>query len=220
MRRDELVRIIDHTLVHPAATQRQVTRVCEEALEHGFGCVIVNPVHLSLAAEVLKGSPIRLGTTAGFPSGANLSEIKAREAAAAVKAGAVEIDMVGSIGALKEGSYLDFRKDVAEVVRAVGQGVVVKVIIECPYLTDEEKATAAKLVEAAGAHFVKTGTGFAGGAVPSDVEILARNVGKAMGVKAAGGIRSYRQAVELIAAGATRLGSSTSLQILAEAPSV
>jgi deoxyribose-phosphate aldolase len=206
--------LIDHTLLAPDATPDRIVRLCREAIENQFATVCVNPVFASLCAKELSGSPVGVCTVVGFPLGANLTEVKVYEALRAVEAGAREIDMVLPIGLLKAGDHAAVARDIAAVVVAA-EGRLVKVILETALLTREEKAIGCLLAERAGAAFVKTSTGFGpGGATVEDVRLLRASVGPAMGVKASGGIRTREQAVALVEAGATRLGTSASLAIV------
>jgi len=207
--------MIDHTLLKTDATEDDVRRLCQEALEYGFASVCVQPVYVSLAARLLEGSPVKVCSVAGFPFGANLTETKAFEARAAVDDGAAEIDMVINVGALKSRDYRAVVSDIEGVVKAVGRDALVKVILETGLLTDDEKVTACRLSQEAGAHFVKTSTGFiAGGATEEDVRLMRETVGPEMGVKAAGGIRDAATALRMIAAGASRLGCSASVAVM------
>lgn len=213
--RNELARMIDHTLLKPEATESDVRRLCQEAVEHGFATVCINPVYAPLAARILEGTRVRVCTVAGFPLGASLTEVKAFEARAAVDSGAAEIDVVMNVGALKAGDHRSVVRDIEGVVKAVSGDALVKVILETALLTDDEKVTACRLSQEAGAHFVKTSTGFGpGGAAESDVALMRRAVGEAMGVKAAGGIRDAATAMRMIAAGANRLGCSASVAVV------
>ncbi|MFO7638125.1 MAG: deoxyribose-phosphate aldolase [bacterium] len=211
---EELARLIDHTLLKPEATPGQVEWLCAEAREHGFATVCVNSCHVPLCRRELAGGVTGVCTVVGFPLGASLREAKAAEAEAAVRLGADEIDMVMNIGWLKAGADELVVSDISRVVQAV-PGRAVKVIIETCLLTDEEKTRATELVVAAGARFVKTSTGFStGGATAADVALLARAANGRVGVKAAGGIRDLGAARQMIAAGATRLGTSSGVAIV------
>jgi deoxyribose-phosphate aldolase len=214
-----LASMIDHTLLKPEATRAQVEQVCDEAKQHGFASVCVNPTHVRLCAQRLKGSPVKVCTVVGFPLGATLPEVKAFETQQSLEAGATEIDMVINIGALKSQDNDLVARDVAAVVRAAHAGnALVKVIIEAALLSDDEKITACQLAQSVGADFVKTSTGFGpGGATVEDVALMRRAVGPTMGVKAAGGIRTLADAQKMIAAGATRIGASASVKMMAEA---
>ena len=214
-----LASMIDHTLLKPEATQAQVEQLCDEAKQYGFASVCVNPAHVRLCAQRLKGSPVKVCAVVGFPLGATLPEVKAFETQQALEAGATEIDMVINIGALKDKDADLVARDMAAVVRTAHAGnALVKVIIEAALLTDDEKTTACQLAQSAGADFVKTSTGFGpGGATVEDVALMRRVVGPTMGIKAAGGIRTLADAQKMMAAGATRIGASASAKIMAEA---
>lgn len=212
----ELNSYIDHTLLKPDATYAQIETVAKEAIAHRFASVCANPIHVKRLAALLAGTDVRVCTVIGFPLGANVPEVKAFEAEAAIRDGAQELDMVINVGALKSGDLALVKRDIEGVVRA-GAGHVVKVIIETGLLTDEEKRTACRLAKEAGASFVKTCTGFSGGAANAhDIHLMRETVGSKMGVKASGGIRTRESALELIAAGATRIGTSSGTKIVAE----
>lgn len=211
---DAITHLIDHTLLKPEATEQQVRRLCDEALEYGFASVCVNPYYVPLVADTLRGSPVRACTVVGFPLGANMPETKAAEARLAVQQGATEIDMVLNVGALKSGRDDWVSWDIEQVVEAGRTTALVKVILETALLDDEEIVRACRLAREAGAEFVKTSTGFGpGGATTDDVALMRRTVGREMGVKASGGIGSRREAAEMIAAGATRIGASAGVRI-------
>ena len=213
---NNLASSIDHTLLKADATEAQITRLCAEAREHRFASVCVNPRWVALCAQLLAGSGVRVCTVIGFPLGASSSAIKAAEARQAVADGADELDMVISVGDLKAGNYEFVRTDIRGVVKAA-EGRTVKVIIEACLLTDEEKSLACKLAMAAGADFVKTSTGFStGGATVADVKLMRAAVGPNFGVKAAGGIRTRKDALAMIEAGANRIGASAGIAICAE----
>jgi deoxyribose-phosphate aldolase len=211
-----LAGMIDHTLLKPDATPDQIAQLCFEARKHGFASVCINPAWVKLCAQLLQGSPVKVCTVIGFPLGASAPEVKAFEARNAIEQGATEIDMVINVGALKARDLELVARDVRGVVAASHErGAIVKVIIEAVLLTDEEKTIACLLSKEAGADFVKTSTGFAsGGATVHDVELMRRVVGPAMGVKAAGGVRTYADAESMIKAGATRIGASAGVKIL------
>jgi len=218
----DLARYIDHTLLKPGSTEEQVRTLCAEALEYNFRSVCINPTWVALAAELLRGSEVLACTVVGFPLGANEPAIKAMEARRAIRNGAREIDMVINIGALKSGNDdLVFRDIQAVVEDCIDGNAVCKVILETALLSDDEKRRASELARRAGAHFVKTSTGFStGGATVSDVALMAEVVrGAGMEVKASGGISSYSDAKAMIEAGATRLGASASIGIVREAKS-
>ncbi len=214
--RRRLARMIDHTLLKPDATPDQIERLCAEAREYGFAAVCVNPVYVRLCATELAGTDVAVCTVVGFPLGANTTHIKVAEALRAIEDGAREVDMVMQIGLLKAGDSDAVRRDIEEVARAVhDRGAILKVIIETALLTDDEKVTASKIIRDAGADFVKTSTGFGpGGAKVEDVALIRRTVGPKMGVKAAGGIRTYEDALAMIEAGATRIGASAGVKIV------
>ena len=212
-----LAKMIDHTSVKPTATKEEVAKLCEEAEKYRFGSVCVNPTYVSLATQLLKETYVKVCSSVGFPFGATLPEAKAFEARRAVENGACEIDMVINIGALKSGDYETVKRDIEAVVdvKRYQNDLVVKVIIETGCLTDEEKMMACKLSKEAGADFVKTSTGFIkGGATVEDVRLMRETVGEDMGVKAAGGIRTFKQALAMIEAGANRIGTSTGVAII------
>ncbi|MCM8710997.1 deoxyribose-phosphate aldolase [Clostridium sp. SYSU_GA19001] len=214
MKKEELAKFIDHTILKPEASEEQIRKVCEEALKYRFASVCINPCHVSLVASLLKGSSVKVCTVIGFPLGANSSKIKAFETSEAIKEGAEEVDMVINIGKLKDGCYDYVKEDIKAVVEAAKGKALTKVIIETCLLTDEEKVTACKLAKEAGADFVKTSTGFSsGGATEADIKLMRQTVGEEMGVKASGGVRSYEEAVKMIRAGATRIGASASVAI-------
>ena len=211
--------MIDHTLLKADASQDQIAQLCYEARTYHFASVCVNPAHVKLAAQLLKGSDVPVCTVVGFPLGATPATVKAFETQQAIRDGAREIDMVINIGALKSEDYQVVYEDIASVVRAAHAGnAIVKVIIEAALLTDEEKVVACQLSKAAGADYVKTSTGFGpGGATSADVTLMRRVVGPSMGIKAAGGVGSYADAQAMIAAGATRIGASAGVRITKQA---
>ena len=211
----DIARMIDHTLLLPEATPEMAARLCREADEHEFYAVCISPVFVPLADDRLAGSPVRVCTVVGFPAGVNETEVKAFEARRAIRQGADEIDMVMNIGAAKAGDWTRVGLDVKRVVEST-QGHLVKVILETCLLTDEEKVRACEVCVSAGAGFVKTSTGFNGpGARVADIRLMRAAVGPDLGVKASGGIRDYDAACGMIAAGATRLGTSSGLKIIA-----
>jgi len=206
---------IDHTLLKPEASQADIVQLCKEAAENCFASVCVNPSWVTLSAELLKDSSVKVCTVVGFPLGATLPEVKAFETRRCVQNGAREIDMVINIGALKSRDHALVERDIRAVVEACGPHVVSKVILEMTLLTQEEKIAGCSLAKAAGADFVKTSTGFAGGgATLDDVKLMREVVGANMGIKAAGGIRNQEDARKMIEAGATRLGTSASIKIV------
>jgi deoxyribose-phosphate aldolase len=208
--------MIDHTLLKPDATQDQIAQLCHEARKYGFASVCINPTNVKLCAQLLKGSGIPVCTVVGFPLGATPTDVKVFETQQAIRDGATEVDMVINVGALKSRDYELAERDIASVARACHAGnAILKVIIEAALLTDEEKVVACQLAKVAGADFVKTSTGFGpGGAAVEDVALMRRVVGPTMGVKAAGGIRTYEDAQKMIAAGASRIGASASVKIV------
>jgi deoxyribose-phosphate aldolase len=209
----ELAKYIDHTLLKPDASEEAVLKLCAEARDFGFASVCVNGSFTELVARELKGSGVKTCVVVGFPLGAGTSAAKAFETADAVSRGAEEIDMVISVGRLRSGETAAVREDIRAVVQAA-EGALVKVIIETCLLTDEQKELACRLAEEAGAHFVKTSTGFStGGATVEDVALMRRVVGDRLGVKASGGIRTREDAERMIAAGASRIGASASVTI-------
>lgn len=210
--------LIDHTLLSPSATSRQILDLCDEAKWYGFCSVMVNPTWVALAAAHLHGSPVKVGTVVGFPLGANLTVTKLAEAEAAALNGADELDMVMNIGALKSGERVLVQTEMRSLAQLAHEhGAILKVIIETALLSQEEKILACALAAEAGTDFVKTSTGFAeGGATAADVAIMRGVVGLNIGVKAAGGIRTATQLAELVDAGANRIGASASVAIVRE----
>jgi deoxyribose-phosphate aldolase len=215
----DLARLIDHTLLRPDATSRNIESLCAEALEHRFAAVCVNPTWVPHARGRLAGGQTAVCTVVGFPLGATSTDAKACEAQAAISDGAGEIDMVIDIGRLKSGDAAAVRGDIAAVVLVCRKGhAICKAIIEAALLTDDEKVEACTIAMAAGADFVKTSTGFGpGGATVADVQLMSRVVGGKMGIKAAGGIRDLEAVERLVAAGATRIGTSSGVAIVREA---
>ena len=210
----KLNKYIDHTILKPETTQEQVEKILSEAKEYDFASVCVNPTWVSLAAESLKDSDVKVCTVIGFPLGANTSAVKAFETEDAIANGADEIDMVINVGALKAGNDALVLDDIKAVVDASGDKLV-KVIIEACLLTDDEKVRACQLSKEAGADYVKTSTGFStGGATVADVALMRKTVGSDMGVKASGGARSYEDAIAFIEAGASRIGASSGVAIM------
>ena len=211
----KLNRMMDHTILKPETTKEGVMKIINEAKEHHFYSVCVNPTWVALAAEELKTSPTAVCTVIGFPLVANTTATKAFEATDAIENGADEIDMVINIGALKSGDNAFVQQDIEAVVAAAKDRALVKVIIETALLTNDEIVRACELAKAAGADFVKTSTGFStGGATVDDVRLMRETVGPEMGVKASGGIHDEAQARALIEAGASRLGTSASVAII------
>lgn len=216
MKKEEIVRFIDHTLLKPDATKEDIQKLCKEAIENNFYAVCVNPKFVFFAKDLLNGSNVKLACVVGFPLGENLTEIKASEAALAVADGADEIDMVISISSLISGEYKYVEHDIKAVVDAAK--VPVKVIFETCKLTNEQIVKACELSYKAGASMVKTSTGFLGnGATVEAVKLMAENFKGRMGVKASGGIRDYETAMAMIEAGASRIGASSGIKIAEEA---
>lgn len=207
---------IDHTLLRPDATREDIVNLCDEARRYRFASVCINPYWVPLAATELSGSSVKVCTVVGFPLGATLTEAKAAEAEAALRSGAHEIDMVQNIGALRSGDYDAVHADIAAVVAvAHSSGAIVKVILETALLDTHQKIKACELAKAARADYVKTSTGFGpSGATADDVKLMRSTVGSEMGVKASGGIRTIADLQSMISAGATRIGSSSGVQIL------
>ncbi|MBI2930794.1 MAG: deoxyribose-phosphate aldolase [Planctomycetes bacterium] len=211
----ELAAMIDHTLLRPEAARADIEKLCDEARRHGFASVCVNPAWIPACASQLRHSPVRVCSVIGFPFGATLPEVKAFETRMVRDEGAQEFDMVINVGALKSRDDALVLRDVEGVVRAAGYNGTVKVILETAYLTDDEKVRACHLAQRAGAHFVKTSTGYApGGATVADIALMRRTVGEKMGVKASGGIRDAATALRMIEAGASRIGASASVKIV------
>jgi len=217
---EKLAQFIDHTLLKPDSTGSEIQKLCSEAASFGFRAVCVNPSRVALAAQTLSGSKVKVCTVAGFPLGASITAVKAAEAAAAVRDGADEIDMVINIGMLKDNKLKLVYEDISAVVKSASAArpqTLVKVIIETCYLTDEEKEAACRICERAGAHFIKTSTGTGtAGATVEDVKLIRSLVSASMGIKAAGGIKTLAQMQKLIEAGATRVGTSSGIQIMKE----
>lgn len=205
---------IDHTLLKPDATTQQIDQLINEAKAYQFKSICIHPGHVRYAAEKLGDSDVLICTVIGFPLGATSTETKVFETEDAIKNGAQEIDMVLNIGALKEQDYESVEADISAVVQAANHKTV-KVIIETCLLTDEEKVKACELSQSAGADFVKTSTGFAGGgATTHDVQLMKETVGQAMEVKASGGVRTADDFLQMLEAGATRVGASAGVAII------
>ena len=211
----DLAKHIDHTLLRTDAQRADVAKLVEEAKAYHFASVCVSPIWVSFVSEALRDTGVKTCTVIGFPQGATPSAVKAFETKQAIADGADEVDMVIAVGKLKDGDDAYVKSDIEAVVRAARGKALTKVIIETGLLTDEETRRACLLAKEAGADFVKTSTGFAaGGATAADVKLMRESVGAAMGVKAAGGIRSRADAEAMLAAGATRLGTSSGVQIV------
>ncbi len=207
-------KLIDHTLLKAYATKEDILKLCNEAYKYNFKSVCVNPSRVSLAKELLHGTDILICTVIGFPLGANASDVKAYETVRAISDGADEIDMVINIGLAKEHNYEGVYEDILSVVKAAN-GTLVKVILETCYLTDEEIVETSKIALKAGADFVKTSTGFGTkGATVDAVSLMKKTVGDNMGVKASGGIHNIDDYNKMVEAGATRIGTSSGIEIM------
>lgn len=214
---EKLAKTIDHSLLQPTVTDQGLREGCKLADKYHTATVCVKPYHVKLASELLASSDVKVSTVIGFPHGAHLSRIKALETEQAIWDGAKELDMVINIGALRSKDFDFVKEDVEAVVNVAGKhkDILVKVILENCYLSDEEKITACRLAEEAGADFVKTSTGFGtGGATPEDVRLMRKTVSPHIGIKAAGGIRSLEKALEILEAGADRIGATATIKIL------
>lgn len=214
----DFAHLIDHTLLKPDVIEAAIRQLCTEALRHSFASVCVNPTWITLCAELLDESPVKICTVIGFPLGANQSDVKVYEAEHALRAGAQELDMVINVGRLKDKDFALVYDDIAGVVR-VGhaQGALVKVILETGLLSEEEKIAACVICREAGADFVKTATGFSGGgATVADIALMHKVVGSTLGVKASGGVRTGKDARAMVAAGASRIGTSAGMRIVEE----
>jgi len=210
----EINKYIDHTILKANATKAEVTKICNEAKEYKFASVCVNTCFTAQVSKLLEGTGVATCVVVGFPLGAMMTEAKAGEAKLAVTAGANEVDMVINVGALKEKDYAYVEKDIKAVVDA-SKPAIVKVIIETCLLTDEEKVKACEISVSAGAHFVKTSTGFStGGATKEDIALMRKTVGAGLGVKASGGVRTTENAMDMINAGASRIGASASVDMV------
>lgn len=217
MSRVDIAPLIDHTNLKPEATPSDIKRLCQEGIKYGFYAVCVNPCYVKLAAEELKGTKVKVCSVSGFPLGANRSDLKASEAELGCNDGAAEIDMVINVGALKTKDYKSIEKEIKSILKGMGEGKILKVILETALLADEEKIEGAKIVKESGAHFVKTSTGWGpGGATVEDVALLRKTVGEDFGVKASGLIRDYQKTLDLVRAGANRIGTSASVKIMEE----
>lgn len=212
---EQLEKYIDHTVLKPESKDVDIQQACFDAKKYNFKAVCVNPTWVSYVADQLKDSDVNACTVVGFPLGANATAIKAAEAEQAVKDGATEVDMVINIGALKSEDFALVHDDIKAVVKAVNEKAIVKVIIETCLLNRHEKVRACEISKRAGADFVKTSTGFSiGGATAEDIKLMRSTVGPEMGVKASGGVRTYEDAVAMIEAGATRIGTSNGIALV------
>lgn len=210
-----LAKMIDHTQLKPDTPKEKIQQICEEAKEHGFASVCVNPHWVKTSYELLKDTDVKVCTVVGFALGATTKETKAFETRQAIEQGATEIDMVINVGELKSGNVDIVQQDIEAVVREAEGKAIVKVIIETSLLSEDEKVKACELAKAAGADFVKTSTGFnGGGATIEDISLMRKTVGPDMGVKASGGVRDYDGAKAMIEAGATRIGASSGIAII------
>jgi deoxyribose-phosphate aldolase len=215
MTKANLASLIDHTLLKADVTKEQIIQLCKEAKEHKFASVCVNPTWVKICAAELQDSPVKVCTVIGFPLGATTPDVKEFETKQAVANGASEVDMVINIGALKDGDNDLVERDILTVVEAAKDQAVVKVIIETALLNEEEKVRACIISQRAGADYVKTSTGFStGGATISDVALMRKAVGPDLGVKASGGVRDREAVLELVEAGATRIGASSGVAIV------
>jgi deoxyribose-phosphate aldolase len=213
----DIAKYIDHTILKPEATAEDVKRLCKEAKEYNFASVCVNGCYAELVSTELAGSNVKTCVVTGFPLGAMTKEAKAFETSDAIKNGANEIDMVINVGALKGRNYDLVKEDIEAVVNAAKGKAIVKVIIETCLLTDEEKVKVCEIAKEAKADFVKTSTGFSsGGATTEDIALMRKTVGKDLGVKASGGVRNYKTAMDMINSGASRIGASESIAIVSE----
>ncbi|MBZ5749797.1 deoxyribose-phosphate aldolase [Metabacillus rhizolycopersici] len=211
----KIAKMIDHTALKADTTKEIIEKLCQEASEYQFASVCVNPTWVETAAQLLKGSGVKVCTVIGFPLGANTPETKAFETKDAIEKGANEVDMVINIGALKDKNYDLVERDIKAVVEAAEGKALTKVIIETCLLTEEEKVRACELAVSAGADFVKTSTGFStGGATVEDIALMRKTVGPEIGVKASGGVRDTEGAEALVQAGASRIGASSGVSIV------
>ncbi len=218
----DMAKMIDHTNLNPTATVEDIKKLCEQAKEHEFASVCVNPIYVPLSAKLLEESSVKVCTVVGFPLGANTTETKSFETRNAIKNGAQEIDMVMNIGAFKSGAYEIFKSDIKAVVDAtktagVTSDIIVKVILETCYLNEEEIVKACETAKDAGVDFVKTSTGFGSyGARVEDVSLMRKTVGRDVGVKASGGIKNFEDALNMLDAGANRIGASSGVEIVTD----
>jgi len=216
MNKKDLARLIDHTLLKSETKIEDIKKLCEEAIKYQFYSVCINPCYVKTAKEFLKNSDIKICTVISFPLGASTIKTKIYEATEAIENGADEIDMVMNIGMFKSNRYEYIYEEISSIKKAIEYRIL-KVIIETSILSEEEKIKASEIIKKSGANFVKTSTGFSqGGVTKEDVLLIRKSVGDNFGIKASGGIKTYQQAVELIKAGATRIGSSSSVKIMEE----
>ena len=215
MDKAQIAKMIDHTILKPEATEKEVLKLCKEAVEYNFASVCINPSMVPVAATALEGTDVEVCTVIGFPLGATTTEVKAFETKDVIEKGATEVDMVINVGKLKERDLEYVKNDITAVVEAAKDKALTKVIIETCLLTDEEKVIACQLSKEAGADFVKTSTGFStGGATAEDVALMRKTVGPHIGVKASGGVRTHEDMVEMVKAGANRIGTSNGVKLL------
>lgn len=214
MERQKIIDSLDYTLLKPTANKADIMNFCKETIQYGFKTVFVNPYWIPYACEQFKGKGIKVGAPVGFSLGGATTKTKVAETLECIKNGAEEIDMLINLGALKSKEYDVVKQDLVEVVKAA-QGLTTKVIIETALLTDEEKIISCNLIMEAGADFVKTATGFnGGGATIADVKLLKSAVGETLKIKAAGGIRSWQDVIDMLEAGASRIGTSNAVKIV------
>ncbi len=213
----DIAKYIDHTILKPEATVEDVKKLCKEAKEYNFASVCVNGCYAKLVSTELMGTDVKTCVVVGFPLGAMTKEAKVFETSQAIENGATEIDMVINVGALKDKNYSLLKEDIEAVVNAAKGKALVKVIIETCLLSDEEKVKACEIAKEAKADFVKTSTGFSsGGATKEDIALMRKTVGPDLGVKASGGVRDFKTAMDMINAGASRIGASASISIVSE----
>lgn len=218
MTKTEFAKYIDHTVLKPDATSSEIEKLCKEAIEYGFASVCVQPIYIKLAYDLLKNTNVKVATVIGFPHGSTFTGAKVAESIAALEAGAVELDMVIDISGLKNGEDDRVYNDIKQVVETAHiKNAIVKVIIETSLLNQDEKIKACQLVTKAGAEFIKTSTGFAGGgATLEDIILMKNNIGANVKIKASGGVKSAAFALQLIEAGAERIGTSSGIKLLEE----
>jgi len=216
MNKKDLAKYIDHTALKSTTNKVEIEKLCSEAKQYNFMSVCINPCFVKLCKKLLEGTEVKVCTVVGFPLGCNKSETKAFEAQKAMEDGATELDMVINVGKIKDNDWAYVENDIRQVVEVAKKGnALIKVILETCLLTNEEKVKACETVKKAGANFVKTSTGFStGGATVEDIALMRKTVGENFGVKASGGIRDYGKAIEMINAGATRIGASAGIAIV------
>ncbi len=215
MDKQQLAKMIDHTILKPEADKASIEKLCKEALEYNFASVCINPTNVELAAKLLKGSEVKVCTVIGFPLGANTMEVKAFETKDAIAKGADEVDMVINIGRLKDKDYEYVEKDIKAVVDAADKKALTKVIIETCYLTEEEKIAMCKSVTDAGADYIKTSTGFGtGGATIEDIKLFKQHIGPNVKIKAAGGVKTVEDLEMFITEGCERIGTSSAINLI------